>query len=140
MSFHTHAPICPGCEKMLEGANPWIATWFKNVVKPNFQDAHICQSFITEVDQNKAFETGESKLKWPNSKHNHMLNGKADSLALDLFRLSPGGKAEFPFHFYKAICDDSILKKLPIRWGGSFQHLGDANHFERSESLKEREI
>jgi peptidoglycan L-alanyl-D-glutamate endopeptidase CwlK len=50
---------------------------FNEVIK--YFDCKIICGFRNELDQNKAFEDGYSKLKYPNSKHNQV-----PSLAVDV--------------------------------------------------------
>lgn len=120
---------CPRCEAFLKLAHPRIVEWFA-AIKTTFSNAHIYCSFRNEFDQNKAFSEGLSRLKFPNSRHNHLEHNLPASLALDLFQLTEQNTALFPYKFYKQIWDLTQTLKYPVRWGGNFKNLGDSNHFE----------
>lgn len=57
--------------------HPDLQTLFCEVIKTF--DCTIIEGFRNEADQNKAFDSGKSKLKWPNGKHN-----KSPSMAVDV--------------------------------------------------------
>ena len=120
---------CPRCETFLKLAHPKIVEWWR-AIKPNFSHVHIYCSYRDVGEQNKAFAEGLSRLKFPNSRHNHLENNLPASLALDLFQLSEEGIALFPYKFYLKIWELTQTLKYPIRWGGNFKNLGDSNHFE----------
>lgn len=129
---HVPGRVCPGCEKKLEEADPRLAAWFHDYVKPQFPDAHISCAWRGQLDQDRAYLEGKSRLKFPKSKHNRISDGKPASLALDLFRLLPDGKAEFPPGFYFQIAEVVRENKVPIEWGGDWRAKGftDMPHFE----------
>ncbi len=133
MRVHTDGPVCAGCEKKLMQADPRIAKWFRERVKPLKPDCHISWSFRGKEDQEEAVREGKSEKPWPSSAHNAIQNGKPCSRALDLFQ-SVDGKALFPMRYFREICDDADAAGVPIRWGGRFRSLGDACHFEWNES------
>ncbi len=129
MSVHQVGEVCGGCEKKLLQADPRIARWFRERVKPLKPDCHISCSFRGKDDQEMAFLEKKSQLNWPDSKHNVIQNGKPAAMALDLFRLV-GRQAEFMTSYFYAIWEDAEKAGIPIRWGGRFRSLGDACHFE----------
>jgi hypothetical protein len=120
---------CIRCEEFLKFAHPRMVEWWR-LIKPNFSHLHIYCSYRDVKQQNQAYDDGLSRLRFPNSKHNYILDNKPASLAFDLFQLSEEGIALFPFKLYKSVIDLSEQLKQPIRWGGRFRDLGDANHFE----------
>lgn len=124
MAKHTNDAVCPLCEEKLRDADSVIADWFRNQVKPKWPTAHISWAYRGEAEQNKAYELGYSKAKYPNSLHN--LN---PSRALDLFELDEG-KAKFNPLFFAAINEMNEKLKIKIRWGGKFKKLADYSHFE----------
>lgn len=92
-------------------------------------DCTILEGYRNQVDQEKAFESGHSRLHWPDGKHN-----KQPSMAVDV--------AIDPIDFYDHTrCDwfagyvMGIAQKLKddgkmthgIRWGGSWNGLGSMN-------------
>lgn len=129
---HQNEEVCTGCEKKLEQADPRIARWFRERVKPLKPDAHIAWAFRGPDDQRMEFLEGRSQLDWPHSKHNAMNDGRPAALALDLFRLA-GNSAEYSMSFFYAIWEDAEKAGIPLRWGGKFKTLGDATHFEWNE-------
>lgn len=94
-------------------------------LKDVYEDVHVSHVFRDEEDQNAAFESGASKLKWPNSKHNMI-----PAEAIDIFQIDSRGKAVFDPGF----CNEAyrLSKRLgfDFRWGGQFKSLGDYGHFE----------
>lgn len=129
LRHRNNVEVCPRCEEKLAGADPRIATWFRDI-KKLFPTVHVAVSYRGPIEQNKAFEEGKSKLRYPKSKHNATKDKKPAARALDLFNLSTEGIATFPMPFYKKIADACAERKDPIRWGGTFKTLGDGNHFE----------
>lgn len=61
----------------LLSCHPELQLLFNEVIKTF--DCTILEGFRNEEAQNKAFDTGNSKLKWPNGKHN-----KSPSMAVDV--------------------------------------------------------
>lgn len=120
---------CPRCKEKLHQAHPKLVAWF-NEIKPFFPTVHVAVSYRGATEQNEAFKEGRSRLPFPKSKHNATEGTLPCAKALDLFNLSAEGVATFPWPFYKKIADLCAQQKDPIRWGGTFKTLGDANHFE----------
>lgn len=122
--------VCSGCEFKLQNTHPLLGQWFRTLIKPRFQDAHISCSDRNQADQMKAFNGGFSKLPWPRSKHNHLdEKGLPCSLALDLFQLTPSG-AKFPYQWYLDIIKEVEARGDAIRCGGRFAKFKDYPHFE----------
>lgn len=121
--------ICQKCEDFLSYADPCIAEWFRQL-RTRFSQVHIACSFRNEKDQSIAYNTNRSKLQWPNSKHNFMVDGKPCSKALDLFQLTEEGIAKFDPGFYNRIAQSCADHKDSIRWGGTFKSIHDTDHFE----------
>lgn len=61
----------------LATCHPDLQTLFHEVIK--YFDCTVIEGFRNQIDQDKAFNTGKSKLKWPNGNHN-----KNPSLAADV--------------------------------------------------------
>lgn len=100
---------------------------FREVIK-HF-DCTILEGYRNEEDQNKAFSTGHSKLKWPNGKHN-----SNPSTAVDV--------TPYPINFNDeklslwfggyVLGIAEMLKSQgkithSIRWGGAWNGLGMLN-------------
>lgn len=126
MSFHTEDPICPGCEKKLETAHPYLAQWFRVFVKVKYLNAHISDSFRDEAAQDLANLNHASDLHWPNSKHNRMIKNSlghmvGQSQALDLFEERVHGVPVWNPAFYASLAKASEYSGWAIRWGGTFR-------------------
>jgi hypothetical protein len=124
-------PACPLCELKLAEAHPDLAAWFRDSVKPANPAAHVSWSFRGKEDQEKAFLDNKSKLPFPLSAHNKSDDqGNPCALAIDLFELDYNGMACWPWAFFRKIADAAKAAGVPIRWGGDFKNLGDADHME----------
>jgi len=134
MNHHDPGPTCPSCEKKLEEAHPYMASWFHDI-KKDIPMIHISWSYRDGPSQELAFKQGKTKLHFPLSKHNFIKIGKPCSLALDLFVLSVEGIAQFPQLTYAKINAYNESKSLPINWGGKWKSIGDSDHFEFSGSV-----
>lgn len=53
----------------LSTCHPDLQVLFYEVIK--YFDCTILQGYRNEADQNKAYQEGKTKLKWPDGKHNH---------------------------------------------------------------------
>lgn len=126
---HTQDPTCPLCEEKLKSAHPFLAYIFHEI-KTRHPGVHISWAFRGREDQDRAYAEGKSKVKCPDSPHNAMEKEKPRSQALDLFRLTPEGKAEFPTEWYRHIYQELETKGCPIVWGGTLKRLGDYNYFQ----------
>ena len=128
--MHTNGILpCPACTLKLEEADSRLGGWFWNM-KLKYPQLHIAWSFRNESDQHAAFLSGKSKLDWPSSKHNNMINGLPCSLALDVFTLDDQGDANFNADFYEQLNEDTLEASYPIVWGGSWITFKDLDHFE----------
>lgn len=120
---------CPSCAEKLKDVHPLMVQWFYRV-KQKWPDAHISWGFRSQADQDQAVRDGRSKDPWPTSKHNHMDEGVPESLALDLFQMDENGVGIFSPKFYLAVSEWAKNDSVKTRWGGSFPHLHDYDHFE----------
>jgi hypothetical protein len=131
MKTHSDGAVCPGCEIKLRDAHGDIQRWFREEIKPMFQDCHVSWSFRGKIEQNQAVAEGKSKLPWPLSAHNKSDDqGNPCSLAVDLFELSSNGMASWSWKYFKEIADHTKARGFPIVWGGDFKTLGDSDHFQ----------
>jgi hypothetical protein len=134
MSHHSNlTPDCPLCADKLEQAHPQLKDWYLSKVKPAHPDVHISWSYRDKASQEQAFQDGKSELHYPMSAHNKTdAQGKPCAMALDLFRFVPGKPAEFPQTLYAQIAQAAERACDPIKWGGHWKSLGDADHFQLS--------
>lgn len=80
-------------------------------------------------EQNDAFDSGRSKLKWPDSRHN-----KVPSRAVDIAPYPIDWKNEKEFHYLAGlVMGIAISRGVRLRWGGRWTSLNDLPHFELSD-------
>lgn len=111
-------------KKNLETCDPKLQTIFNEVIK--YLDITIICGNRGEDEQNKAFEAGNSKLRYPDSKHN-----KEPSLAVDV-AIYPIDYSNIRSFYYLAGNVQAVADRLyiPIRWGGSWKNFPDYDHWE----------
>lgn len=103
-------------KKRLETCHPDLQRLMNEVIK--HYDISILCGHRGEEDQNKAFSEGNSKLKWPNSKHNSL-----PSKAVDIMPNPSDWKDNLRFYhcigFIKGIADSMNIKiRCGIDWDG----------------------
>lgn len=125
-SHHVSGPSCAGCNERLVSGDPVIQHFFL-AVKSEHNDIHCSWVHRDKSDQEAAFASGESKLHYPNSKHNLM-----PSEAVDIFQIDDNGRAVFDGKFCAGINKRAEELGFKLRWGGSFHDLGDSGHFEKA--------
>lgn len=100
---------------------------FYDVIK--YVDCTILEGHRNEIEQNIAFKSGHSKIEWPNGKHNQQ-----PSLAVDVI-MYPIDFDNVHKAYWFAGYVLGIAQKLKdegrithgIRWGGSWDGLGELN-------------
>lgn len=104
----------PSSEEKLNSCDPLLQSLFREVIKG--YDCTIICGTRGEKEQNEAFENGYSKLKFPNSKHNH-----SPSLAVDVLPY-PIDWNDTKKHYHFAGYVKAVANRLniKIRWGGDF--------------------
>lgn len=151
MSVHEAGPVCPGCEAKLRSVHPYLVDWFHQHVKPEWPTIHISWGYRGKFDQDLCFRQKTTKLPWPKSAHNRRVaidsakpfdasnetdpNSRPESIAIDLFQLDETGKAIWVPHTFFKLSQQINDAAEPIKWGGLFRFLGDADHFEINLSL-----
>lgn len=123
--------------KQLKTCHPKLRILFNEVVK-NY-NCTVLQGHRSEDEQNEYYRTGRSKLKYPESKHNHL-----PSLAVDVvpyFKNPPhirwNDRIKF-YHFAGYVKGISDRLHIQIRFGGNWdmddelhdQIFMDLSHFE----------
>lgn len=100
-----------------------LVTLFNEVVK--HYDCTILCGVRSKEEQDEAFRTGKSKLKWPNSKHN-VLKPDQKSKAVDVapYPIDWNNKDAF-YHFAGFVRAIAAQQGIKIRWGGDWD--GDFN-------------
>lgn len=90
-------------------------------------DFSVIWGHRSQVDQDRAYEQGNSQLRWPQSKHN-----KTPSRAVDVVPY-PGGFDNDDKEFYLMathILRAAALLGVDLRWGGHWRNFKDLAHFE----------
>lgn len=110
----------------LEKVHPDLQKIFKEAIKDTPIDFSITCGWRGEKEQNKAFEQGNSKLKFPQSKHNKMPAMAVDAVPYP--KMWDASDSEW------SLLSNHILataKKLGIKltWGGSWKFV-DKPHYE----------
>ena len=97
-------------------------------------DFVVCCGHRTKEEQELAFKSGNSKVKFPNSKHNSL-----PSSAVDLAPCSKDGK-KIDWNDIKAfkalaqaLKEIAEAKGVTIEWGGSWVSFKDYPHFQIKE-------
>lgn len=78
-------------------------------------------------DQDEAYRTGNSKLRWPLSKHNSL-----PSRAFDVIPYPNGFKSDDSEFYLQAthILRAALELGVPLNWGGHWKNFKDLAHFE----------
>ena len=101
-------------QERLNTCDPRLVELFEEVVE-HF-DCTVIQGYRDEAEQNKAFEDGFSKLKYPKGSHN-----KYPSLAVDIAPYPIDWKDRDRFHLFAGFVKGIASQMgLNIRWGGDW--------------------
>ena len=106
---------------ILSGANVRLQRVFNTAIKLGLIDITIIQSIRDREEQNEYYDSGKSKVEWPNGKHNILKEGdKSD--AIDAAPYVNGEVSWNPKHcIYLAgiVCAVGTWLGIKIRWGGN---------------------
>lgn len=106
-------------QKRLDTCHPKLQEIVNDVLK--FRDISVLCGHRTKAEQEAAFITKHSKLRWPKSKHNSL-----PSLAIDIAPYPIDWKDTKGFHaLAKLFLSIAHEKGIKIRWGGDFNMDGD---------------
>lgn len=110
----------------LEKVHPDLQKIFKEAIKDTPIDFTITCGWRGEKEQNKAFKEGNSKLKFPQSKHNKMPAMAVDAVPFP--KMWDASDSEWLLLSNHIL---STAKKLGIKltWGGSWKFV-DKPHYE----------
>lgn len=100
-------------------------------------DCTIVQGHRDEATQNKYYEEGKSKLKWPNSNHNSFPSKAVDAAPYIAGKGIVWDKEQC-YHFAGFVQGCAAMMGIRIRWGGDWdmdkdihdQSFDDLVHFE----------
>lgn len=123
--------------KILESCDPKLQAIFGQVI--NIMDCQILEGYRSGNRQNKLFESGKSRLRYPESKHN-----KSPSLAVDAAPYPIDWKDRDRWHFFAGIVfgiASQLYPELRLRWGGNWiMDLKDGFKLNRFDDLCHFEI
>lgn len=116
--------------KNLEQCHPLLQLLMYEAIKVT--DFSVICGFRGEKEQNEAYSRGNSKLKWPQSKHN-----QTPSLAVDIVPYPIDWNDERRFRTLGTVVKE-IWAQLPeekkegwsLSWGGDWKTFKDFPHFE----------
>ena len=124
-------------ERLATCATP-IQTVMHAVMARQIMDFTIVVGHRGKADQNLAYARGNSKLQWPNSRHNSL-----PSEAIDIMPHPTGWKRTEPFYLLAGlVLLEAASLDIPLRWGGNWDmdndlfdnKLTDLAHFELLQS------
>ena len=118
--------------KRLKTCDEDLQVLFEEVVK--YFDCSVIEGHRNEARQNKAFEDGNSKVKFPNGRHNSKPS-KAVDVAPYPIDWEDRERMTYFAGFVKGI---AYMMGIPIRWGGDWNNntilkdnnFDDLPHFE----------
>ena len=119
-------------KKRLKTCHPLIQLIMNKVIED--YDCTILCGYRGLVEQNKAFNTGKSKVMWPDSNHN-----KEPSLAIDVgpWPLDWKDIAEFK-HLAGRILATANIMGIKLNWGGNWKSFIDCPHFQRNTKINKK--
>lgn len=105
--------------KRLYTCHPKLITLFKVVLGE--RDCIILCGFRNEADQNKAFDEGKSKLRWPKGNHNKQPSRAVDVMEWPLDWTDEAKAVEFA----KVVKQQADCLGIKVIWGGDWDGDGD---------------
>ena len=129
-------------KERLETCHSDLGTLFNYVVRK--YDCSILQGYRSRAEQNSYFKSGQSKLKWPKSKHNSKPSRAVDVAPYPIDWGESGTQeqrrkaiARF-YHFAGYVLAMAEVLNIEVRWGGDWdsdkdfadQNFDDLVHWE----------
>jgi len=104
----------PASQSKLQTCHPDLQRLFGEVIK--YIDCTIIEGHRGEMAQNAAYVSGNSKVKWPNSKHNSF-----PSKAVDAAPYPIDWNDKIRFHYFAGVVLGIANQMgIKVRWGGDF--------------------
>ena len=113
----------------LESCDPRIQVVLKEAIK--HYDFSVLCGYRGEVEQTKAYVSGNSNAKFGQSKHNGM---PSEAVYRAPYPIDWDDKEEFAY-LAGLIMGIAASKEIRLRWGGRFKKLKDMPHFELMEII-----
>lgn len=114
----------PASLEKLDTCHPQLKELFLEVIK--HRDCTIICGHRGEVDQEKAFASGNSKSHYGQSKHNFYPSCAVDVMPYPVNWEDMNGLREFA-GFVQGM---AVAMGIDIKWGGHFQGFFDGPHYE----------
>ncbi len=111
----------------LSTCHPDLQALFYEVIK--YVDCTILEGYRNEIDQERAFDAGTTRLHYPNGKHNHQPSMAVDVIA-DPINFTAEHMALWFGGYVMGIAQklkDEGKMTHSIRWGGEWDGLGKLN-------------
>ncbi|RLI63722.1 MAG: M15 family peptidase [Candidatus Asgardarchaeum californiense] len=122
-------------KKNLEQCEKQLQDLFNEVIK--YFDCSVICGHRNEHDQNEAFHSGRSKVKWPNGMHNSKPSGAVDVVPYYTGEGIPWEDKERFILFAGFVLGIASQMDISIRWGGDWSsnrkinnRFFDGPHFE----------
>lgn len=107
-------------------------------------DISLIEGYRPEDEQNEEFNEGTSKLKWPDSKHNHKPARALDAWPFPVswpnIKMIPIEHRQAAREYAKNLCmwyymgglfkGIAVVLGIKIKWGGHFKSMFDGPHVE----------
>lgn len=119
---HENTGACEKCRNTISTAAPLLRA-YALAVQSLYPEAHVSCAFRNQKDQDLAYASKSSRVKWPYSKHNH-----TPAEALDFFRLKDG-VALFESEWFIFVIGRTA-KIAGLIWGGDWEKFRDMPHVE----------
>lgn len=98
--------------------------WLMTTVRDEVADITILQGHRGKEEQNAAFESGHSKLRWPDGNHNKLPSEAVDFQPYPLPIAKEKLWASLAYIAGRAI-EIGKRRQLTVRWGGDWDRDGD---------------
>jgi len=133
------AKFSKASKEKLEKAHPLQQALWNEVIK--VIDCTILETFRDKAKQNRLFDLGKSRVKWPDSNHNSLPSIAVDAAPyyIDSPHIRWNKKSLFRWYYFSGIVKGIATRMdISIRWGGDWnmdtyvkdQRFNDLPHFE----------
>lgn len=114
----------PFSERNLASCHPDLQIILREVVK--HIDCRVLCGHRNKQDQDEAYESGNSTVKWPNSKHNTLPSLAVDVVPYPIDWENLERFKELATYVFRA----AMERGLQVEWGGHWQNFKDYPHWQ----------
>jgi peptidoglycan L-alanyl-D-glutamate endopeptidase CwlK len=117
----------------LNEAEPVLKELFIRALWNSPEDIAVIEGHRTKEDQDKAFKSGNSKVKWPHSKHNKLPSQAVDAVP---YPIDWGNRARFESlaehikSVWAQMESEGATGDWLLQWGGNFKSFYDGPHWQ----------